>query len=42
MNGQTGKFVGNLPSDKRKAWAIFFAVTAVVTVIAYFIMGMMQ
>ena len=40
MNGQTGKFVGNLPSDKGKAWAIFFAVTAAVTVISYLI-GMM-
>ena len=37
MNGQSGKFVGNLPSDKGKAWAIFFAVTAVVTVISYLI-----
>ena len=37
MNGQSGKFVGDLPSDKGKAWAIFFAVTAVVTVISYLI-----
>ena len=37
MNGQTGKFVGDLPSDKGKAWAIFFAVTAAVTVISYLI-----
>ena len=40
MNGQTGKFVGNLPSDKGKAWAIVLAVTAGVTVISYLI-GMM-
>lgn len=37
MNGQSGKFVGDLPSDKGKAWAIFFAVTAAVTVISYLI-----
>ncbi len=41
MNGQTGKFVGNLPSDKGKAWAIFFAVTAAVTVVSYLI-GMLM
>lgn len=40
MNGQTGKFVGDLPSDKGKAWAIFLAVTAAVTVVSYLI-GMM-
>ena len=37
MNGQSGKFVGNLPSDKGKAWGIFFAVTAAVTVVSYLI-----
>ena len=41
MNGQTGKFVGNLPSDKGKAWAIFFAVTAAVTAVSY-VIGMMM
>jgi phenylalanyl-tRNA synthetase alpha chain len=35
MNGQSGKFVGDLPSDKGKAWAIFFAVTVGVTAAAY-------
>ena len=42
MNGQSGKFVGNLPSDKGKAWGIFLAVTAVVTVISYLIGMMLQ
>lgn len=37
MNGQSGKFVGNLPSDKGKAAAIFAAVTVGVTVISYII-----
>ncbi len=37
MNGQSGKFVGDLPSDKGKAWGIFFAVTAAVTVVSYLI-----
>lgn len=42
MNGQTGKFVGDLPANKSKAWAIFFAVTAAVTVLAYLIGMMLQ
>lgn len=42
MNGQSGKFVGNLPSDKGKAWGIFLAVTAAVTVISYLIGMMLQ
>ena len=37
MNGQTGKFVGDLPSDKGKAWGIFFAVTVAVTILSYLI-----
>lgn len=35
MNGQTGKFVGNLPSDKRKAIGIGGAVFGAVTLIAW-------
>lgn len=34
MNGQTGKFVGDLPVDKRKAWLRFgiaYAVSAIIT-----------
>ena len=37
MNGQSGKFVGDLPSDKGKAWGIFFAVTVAVTILSYLI-----
>ena len=38
MNGQTGKFVGNLPTDK-SAFARWFAgTTGIVTVIAYIIL----
>lgn len=37
MNGQSGKFVGDLPSDKKKAALIFAAVTVGVTVLAYLI-----
>ena len=34
MNGQTGKLVGDLPTDMGKFWAIFAAVAAPVTAIA--------
>jgi len=37
MNGQTGKFVGNLPADNVKATACFLGATAVATAIAYLI-----
>ena len=43
MNGQTGKFVGNLPADKGKMWGIaagvFVAVTIIATAVQYFMMG---
>ena len=43
MNGQTGKFVGNLPADKGKMWgiavAVFAAVTIIATAVQYFMMG---
>ena len=42
MNGQSGKFVGDLPSDKGKAWAIFLTVTAAVTVVSYLIGTMLK
>lgn len=42
MNGQTGKFVGNLPCDKGKMWGIaagvFAAVTIIAAVIQFFMM----
>lgn len=41
MNGQTGKFVGNLPSNKGKAWGIFFGVSAAVTLVLYLISMLM-
>ena len=31
MNGQTGKFIGNLPVDKGKYWKTFFGIAAAVT-----------
>ena len=34
MNGQTGKIVGNLPSDKKKLGGVFLATMAIMTVIA--------
>ncbi|MCQ2416884.1 MAG: hypothetical protein MJ071_03620 [Oscillospiraceae bacterium] len=37
MNGQTGKFVGDLPSDKGKAFGIFCAVTIGTTILSYII-----
>jgi hypothetical protein len=33
MNGQTGKFVGKLPVDKKKKWGIFAAVYAAAAVV---------
>lgn len=34
MNGQTGKFVGNLPMDKSLYWKYFFKTTGIVSAIA--------
>lgn len=43
MNGQTGKFVGNLPTDKKKKWLTFFstfaAASAIAIPIVYFFLG---
>ncbi len=39
MNGQTGKFVGELPVSWGKFWAYFFGITAGVTLIASLIQG---
>lgn len=43
MNGQTGKFVGNLPTDTGKMWGIgagvFFAVSLIAILVQYFMMG---
>ena len=33
MNGQTGKFVGNVPISKRKVAAYWFSITAVISLI---------
>lgn len=38
MNGQTGKFVGNLPTDKSIFWKYFFGIGAAAAVISYLIM----
>lgn len=41
MNGQTGKFVGNLPVDKKKFWtfgiSLFFVISIVAFLIQYFL-----
>lgn len=46
MNGQTGKFVGKLPVDKKKKWSMFAAVyaaaAAVTAVIMLFPGGLLQ
>lgn len=42
MNGQTGKMVGNIPVDKKKAWTYFLSIlfgTALVLFIVFFLMG---
>lgn len=38
MNGQTGKFVGNLPIDKAAATRMFFIVAAIATVIVFILL----
>ncbi len=42
MNGQTGKFVGNLPTDKGKFWKLAAAITAGVGLAVYGIMWLIQ
>lgn len=43
MNGQTGKFVGNLPTDKKKMWktfaGMFAGVSAIATLLIYLFLG---
>lgn len=41
MNGQSGKFVGNLPTDRGKFWTLFAAITAGFTLIATLIQYLM-
>lgn len=41
MNGQTGKFVGNLPCDKGLFWKQFFMATGICTVLAFVIQVLM-
>ena len=38
MNGQTGKLVGDLPTDMGKFWSYFAAIAVPATAIASFIM----
>ena len=35
MNGQTGKFVGNLPTDKSKFWKFTLLITAIAGAVIY-------
>jgi len=35
MNGQTGKFVGDLPMDKKKYWGYFGVIAAVIAALVY-------
>lgn len=37
MNGQTGKLVGDLPVDKGRYWAIFFAIAVPLSAIGSFL-----
>ena len=42
MNGQTGKMVGNIPVDKKKAWLYFFAILGIsfiILLIIFLLMG---
>ena len=38
MNGQTGKFVGNMPTDMKKFWLYFLILTSAISVIIYIIL----
>jgi len=40
MNGQTGKFVGDLPVDKKKMWGTFALILLIATVVLYLIISM--
>lgn len=40
MNGQTGKFVGNLPMDKGAYWRCFFGTMGIVTAAAALLLGL--
>ncbi|MBR7185083.1 MAG: hypothetical protein IKD37_05690 [Clostridia bacterium] len=42
MNGQTGKFVGNLPMDKKAYWRSFFSTAALVTAITACLMALLN
>ncbi|MEE5993776.1 MAG: hypothetical protein V3G42_11115 [Oscillospiraceae bacterium] len=42
MNGETGKFVGNLPLDKGQAVKKFLLIMTIIAVIAYFILYMVS
>lgn len=35
MNGQTGKFVGDLPMDKKKFWTWLLSVSAIASIVAF-------
>ena len=37
MNGQTGKLVGDLPVDKGRYWAMFFAIAVPLSAIGSFL-----
>lgn len=37
MNGQTGKFVGNLPMDKKLFWGMFFKTSGIASAIVFLI-----
>lgn len=41
MNGQTGKFVGNLPLDKGAFWRSFAIYAAIASVVAYIVMTLL-
>lgn len=41
MNGQTGKFVGNLPFDKSAFWAFVWKRTAIIGAIAYAVLTLL-
>ncbi len=41
MNGQTGKFIGNLPTDRGRFWGLFAGITAGAAALTFIIMSLL-
>lgn len=41
MNGQSGKFIGDLPMDEGKYWRLFFTYAIIIGLIVFFVMALL-